>query len=1754
MSAVEDGSREDDESRAEALQNFGERQQLAQSLIKELRTRLLDLKNNNRLLNFRFSDRSRSHIRVIDELPDVLYAKLIEEEKTVIFEALPEPDEGPDDETTPEYLRALEEALLTDDEYKNAIVELGAQEEGSEAAQRLERKTRDKIRGKLGMPARAGRDKPRPAEYAKSLGWNPSYDLPMPSNEGPGDVSHQDNQIRTLLFQEQMQRKLSGIRVGARLSQEELGINTLFVAFGFLEWYEDSSSDVPLFAPLLLLPVDLRQNLVHRVYRYAITGTGDETEINLTLQERLRRDFNLELPELEEGDTPESYFAKVSLIVSTFKRWRVRRFMTMGLFTFSRLVMYKDLDTERWPSTQALEKHAVLVDLLSGADTGGSTVAEEYDVDDDRVRAKVPILISEADSSQFSAIVDVLSGRNMAIKGPPGTGKSQTITNLISAALSLGKRVLFVAEKMAALEVVKKRLDAAGIGDFCLELHSTKAKKSVVLDALRQRLENSSSPPARDFEETMRDYKDQKEKLTHYVGKLNTAFGASGRSLHEIIWGSNRAEDAVRGLNIPRGMLSVELRNALEWTSPEVGSKRSALAALEKKAQEVLAHCENLSTHACACLGFEVRSPFEVDEAVESIREWKDSLLAIEDAVASANAETGSTFLCTRSVGEHIASILGEIPERLEGQDAQLMPALRVERNAAIMEEYLRAVEERAREWDGIECAFNCPEAKLPTDKEVTSFCDRLCGAILCAGADAVKVGELKQLAEIYTDTAVSIERVHSGLQSPIRVLGLPERLTLDEAFGLVQGVRLLRETPQEVLHSRTSEIFGEKAHGTLVALEREAKALREESKKLSERFVLSYGEDPRDYEAFCLTLRVSGILARVFGRQYRQAKMAWRLVQRQRRRASSFLMAAELDSLRNHIERRRAFCTDDRVRSLCGSVSIGIETNFDVLIRACAFGREVNRRINGEDGASESLRRSLLEADVAKLESLMGSVPEVLCQEIEALRGKLALSGDIHLKGAVVDLAAKFRTAAAELSKVYEDIVAAHVKSQVTGAELRLLAQKIKRLAESRAKLEQCGDASKLFDGRDFTSPPVRERAAKTILFAQQIARRIPVGALRDWILSPRFEERAQLAKRLRIELETSLKQEKQMLEVLLTKSKVDPVRACGGTIDSDIDFQHAIRKLDILLEDQGALADWTEICRLRRDVEVAGVGEFLIAAWPHREILCNLRICFDSVYHRTVLHEIFRSDPELARFSGLRQAEIQRRFQELDKKIIQLQRQKLAADLYRASVPPGVGTGPRRHWTERALIQNEIGKKKRHIPIRILVKRANGALLALKPCWMMSPASVAQFVPAGLQPFDFVVIDEASQMKPEEAIGAIARGKQVVVVGDTKQLPPTTFFERTESFDENEEESEDFVESESILDLALSIFRPSRDLRWHYRSRHESLVAFSNRHFYEDRLVIFPSSFAKSPEYGVELRYIQGRYSKGGTNVPEARAVAGAAVEFMHRYPDKSLGIVTMNRSQTDLLQEEMDLMLQGDSMAEEYRLRWEGTLESFFVKNLENVQGDERDVIFISIVYGPDEAGNIHQRFGPINSAEGHRRLNVLFTRAKEKVVVFSSMRSSDIVPSPTSREGISILKRYLEYAEAGQLESGVSSGRPPDSDFEIAVAKRLGCHGLAVVAQVGVAGFFIDLAVRSCVNSDRYLLGIECDGASYHSAKSARDRDRLRQEILERLGWKLYRIWSTDWYQDPEGSTRKLVNHVRHLMEEEKVNSGVVDDSV
>ena len=461
--------------------------------------------------------------------------------------------------------------------------------------------------------------------------------------------------------------------------------------------------------------------------------------------------------------------------------------------------------------------------------------------------------------------------------------------------------------------------------------------------------------------------------------------------------------------------------------------------------------------------------------------------------------------------------------------------------------------------------------------------------------------------------------------------------------------------------------------------------------------------------------------------------------------------------------------------------------------------------------------------------------------------------------------------------------------------------------------------------------------------------------------------------------------------------------------------------------------------------------------------------------------------------------------------------------------------------------VLSREAQKKTQHVPVRQLISEMRDVLFDLTPCLMMSPLSVAQFLPADLRSFDLVVFDEASQITTWDAVGAVARGRNVIIVGDPKQMPPSNHFGR--AFDDSD------ADLESILDQALAAALPHLRLTGHYRSRHETLIAFSNAQYYENSLVTYPS--AETKQSAVRLCRVDGVYAKGAqrTNPKEAKAVVGELVRLLKgmvggkvKY---SIGIVTINAEQQRLVNDLIDDVRRSEPELEQFFQRQNG-YEEVFVKNLESVQGDQRDIIMLSLTHGPTEPGSkwMSMNFHPMNKEGGERRLNVAITRATTEVIVFSSFDSSMIDLTRTKSTAVQHLKNYLEFAERGpialkQFNRINQASDQFDSDFELAVATRLRADGWIVQTQIGVSRFRVDLGIVHPDEPGRFIAGIECDGATYHSSPSARDRDRVRQVILEGLGWNIIRIWSTDFFQDANFAMQRVTEKLEQILNEDRL---------
>jgi len=739
------------------------------------------------------------------------------------------------------------------------------------------------------------------------------------------------------------------------------------------------------------------------------------------------------------------------------------------------------------------------------------------------------------------------------------------------------------------------------------------------------------------------------------------------------------------------------------------------------------------------------------------------------------------------------------------------------------------------------------------------------------------------------------------------------------------------------------------------------------------------------------------------------------------------------------------------------------------------------------------------------------------------------------------------------EIARTVEKSLAAAVLHLTKWAPVSLTALEVVSAVQARATLPKAslaldadGSARSLLGDRYLGADTDVEPALAALTYGRNVLKaRLPVPITKV-LLSDMVMENHQTLLRLMVEVQQGWKAVDQFKARMQQFGSFNLDGWAREPITGERFVQSLVARTISALTSRERLLPWAQYLQATARTRERGLGDFvklLEAKGMKPEQLVD---AFGYRFFGSIAHAIFSTHSQLSRFAGATHEQARREYATIDREIIRLRGAECANKAASLSTPP---TGKRSaivgEKSEMELINHMVSHPRARVTLRRMLSQAGTSVQALMPCFMMGPQAVAQYLEPHAVKFDIVVMDEASQLKPEEAIGAIARGTQLIVVGDPKQLPPTSFFDRlgTTSDDGDDGAQAAAVDSESILDVCMGHFRPVRTLRWHYRSRHESLIAFSNNRFYGNRLIVFPSPYGKSKRLGLRYRYIGGAVYESQMNRVEAARVVDAAVDHMASNPDDSLGIVTLNLRQRDLVEELLDQRCRNLPLTDAFRNRWENEGLGLFVKNLESVQGDERDVIFISTTFGPAPNSDVvRQNFGPISRQTGWRRLNVLFTRARKSVHVFTSMRPEDIVVDENTPRGTKALREYLEFARSGVLTDVAPTGGEAESDFELSVTEVLRDAGYHVQPQLGVAGFRIDMAIKHPAYPSAYLAAIECDGASYHSGVSVRDRDRIRQEILESLGWKdrIWRIWSTDWFRNPRYETKRMLAFLQQLM--------------
>jgi very-short-patch-repair endonuclease len=1668
--------------------------ELVKQKIENLRPKLLDLSRRNPLLATKLSPRSNAQIRVVDELPDVLFYNLNNGQE---MRLVPLPDIGndPRDEETQKFRDALSNARLIDEVYLGELDSIDRDaEDYLDRTRVIERALKDRIRVGLGMPPRPRQADINLAQHARNNGITPSYDLPKPDGDEQAD-RHIDNDIQTLLLPKDLERKLNSITSKCRTWIQETGINVLHAAYGFLEWSEPNQTETS-FAPLVLSSAQIEKRRTREGVEFYISGTGEEPEINAVLAEKMRIEFGIELPPFEAASV-EEYFDAIAKIAPRQIVWKVRRQVAIGVFPSARMAMYHDIN----PENPSFPDSEIVRELLGGTNSEASSpFAEEYNVDDPEIEKSVPFIVMDADSSQFSTLVDIAQGKNVAVEGPPGTGKSQTIVNAIAAALAEGKKVLFVAEKLAALNVVRARLEAVGLGEFLLPLQAERSTREQVINSVRDRVEMDRPGSVRDYDSQLEEYRHIRKQLADYIELLTLGFGVTGMTVHEIL--SRSIATAPRLDGVSAEVIEQSEVPPTYLNKAGIGRLRVLGANVEKAAMEAA-----LAKPHWKATGLVNADRFTVEEACNLATRASKAFLALGNA-RDQLAEFQIDREATKEALDSLAYALEGLPN-VAG--AELLLALLTEGATAQLETFIKSCEE-------------CAEV------------DRNLKAVLSSSPDVSALAAVERVMLICKDSKLEtldwtalqglVSNLRNQFQTSRSLAGklLPMFKAKPEAAewpisAIAHAAQAIAIAGRDALLCRNNATSNPAALSLLQKLISEGRNLQAEKAELSSLVSLNVRVSHDALMEAIVVLRGGGLFS-FLSTNYRNAK----------RLARSLLSADRFDEqealyhlkrLAEYRRREQFFQQDPQAATLFGIHFRGVETDFAPFERLVDFYEATQATTGGPE--LRGLRNFLRDAEIDELEAVPTLTEDAPTETLATLAKKIKLieRRTSALNDALEELE--------PLLSVFRD------PASVIPKTLPKLAEKMRQLAAQQKNLDSDNALADLL-GAHFAGSRTKVEQLKPVCDWAKAA--MPIAARVAAVLRSGKQQKAIKAIRQALNAQSDAD---ALLERLCNHAKIDPI-----WFRSEHGDHETVAALEAAAGDADGLFAHAAIATALADLHDTGtepLTRYLMADGTPT----GLAEKFEALAVRKLARAVYAEHvSKLSRYPGSRLDDLRTSLARQDKEIIKLAQKQLRWRVHSSARPPrGNGMGRKSTWTDMALIENEISKQQRFISVRDLTQRAGRALLELKPCWMMSPLAVAQYVPKDALNFDICIIDEASQMPPEAAIGALLRSSQTVVVGDTNQLPPSSFFKKM--IDDEEADEDETVLNESILEMANATFRPARRLRWHYRSRHSGLIKFSNRIVYNDDLIVFPSATESLARMGVEFRKCDGLY-KSGTNATEARLVVEAVLEFMSTDPHRSLGVVTLNQKQRDLISEEFDYALGRDRHAQAFVDDWKNRndgLEEFFIKNLENVQGDERDVIFIGTVYGPEAlGGTVAQRFGPINGIAGKRRLNVLFSRAKEKIVTFSSMTAADIAAEENGNAGVYMLKRWLEYAATGVLDGGASTTREPDSDFELFVMAQIRAMGCEPVPQVGVAGYFIDIGVRHPDWPHGFVLGVECDGASYHSAKSARDRDRLRQEVLERLGWRIHRIWSTDWFNSPRREAERLREVITSRMVELK----------
>lgn len=1660
--------------------------------LQSARNNLLDLSMRNRLLNFHPT--TKRTIRVIDEIPREIYDFLVINEKTMEFKAKPKQSKIIDNH---------------DSEYKE-----------------LDNRTK----------------------YSNVLKAD--------ANISTVQSRHLDKYLQTILENEDLEKNIQYISQQSQSFFEEQGYTVLYIALGFLEWREDSGSIDSRKAPLVLIPVSLDQKSVGDSFK--LSWTGEDIFTNISLQSQLSK-LGVLFPEFEmplDKNGIDVYFESVRESVSKKNDWKVLNDIYLGFFSFTKFVMYKDLDPNSWSIDRSPKNNPLISSIFNPGIEENTHLFLEHEIDL-KLKSKNLYHVMDADPSQIAVIEDVKSGSNLVVEGPPGTGKSQTITNIIAELLASGKTVLFVSEKMAALEVVKSRLDEVGLGAFCLELHSRKSNKKDVLKEL-QNATYLSSPRLPSENNQFEKLELLKIELNDYATALREPFGSMDRSPYNLFC---MKESALTHFNRnKRTMQIVKFNDVEKCTSLDWNAAISSLSNISN----ILSLVKPLKNHQWkGCQPGEI-FPSDEAEIKNLITECQSTLDQIVVDIGNLSQYTSvKRFFNLR--GAQSAIEAAKVIALSKSIDKNVLMNEEWNTKNAKVEQLIQQIKDFQNQKFELRFKFVDDAFDQGVDTIIKRYSELLSNDIVkfldtrfighewkTSTSQKLKEHDKNELKRLVDNCQSSFDNLEYAIDQICEICSVKRPLNLEQIQSSIHASKILAASKPIEMNVLLNEEWNSQNTKAELLIQL-IKEYRKKEHILNSRFVDdAFAKDIdsliKQYKGYC----AGPYILRIFNTKYHSLKREISLLYKSIAPKKSELVITDLNELSQFIRLKEDIRRVNNVGiSLFGSYWKNEESSPEDLevfgkwiiefrqeLLRNSFDDRVFEKISS--GVSKGRIESIIE-NIVKFEDSFIKQCKNLADYV-GIESKCIFSADNHILmfeqidsvlNSWVDVLSELQKWISFSSRLYNEGIAPD-KAELIVSDLNELSLCIQLRNDIRS-INNEGSAlfGTCWKNEDSNLEDLESFGKWMVEFRQQFLNNSFDNSVFDKInLGVSKDEIEKSIQNLLKDVELLEKRCNKLFERLGTDSKKIFVSDLDLILFDDLDS-----KLKLWKESTHKLQEWGRFTVIRNECLNTFASPIINLIDSDALEANDVVSCFEGNFAESFLKNIFLSRETLVNFMGeLHEKKIEE-FVELDNKMILLNRKRLAYILH--SRKPAITGGVSRN-SEAGILLGEFSRKRKHMPIRKLMSNCGNLIQKIKPCFMMSPLSIAQFLDPLNIHFDVVVFDEASQVKPEGALGALLRAKQAVIIGDTKQLPPTSFFDKV--VDSNDDLEEDVTSSvsdiESILHLCKRSFS-TKTLRWHYRSKHDSLIAVSNQEFYDNNLVFYPSPINDPEQLGLKFVHLpETIYDRGGTstNRMEAQAIAQAAIEHYRTYPEKSLGIGTFNIKQQQAIQEEIYFQLEKNPQIIPF---FEKTrFEHFFIKNLETIQGDERDVIFVSVCFGFDSKHNLSMNFGALNLIGGERRLNVLITRAREKCVVFANFKANDLAIDTSSSLGLKSLKVFLDFAEnRSSVNCKIMDVDNDDSSsLEESVYEFLTNCGYEVHKRVGCAAYKVDLAVVNPASPNNYILGIEFDGIKYQSSLVARERDRLRQQVLESLYWRIFHIWSTDWYRNHIECQNRLIKAV------------------